>query len=78
MHKEIIRSKQMFTNNKFTMSLLDREVNKFLPPKSQPGISSTAGDRAPEPAKQFYKSQMYTNYRQEEVKLKQIVSDNVS
>ena len=63
MHKEIIMLKQMFTNNNYPMSLLDREVNKFLSSKLQPGNTSSAADRAPEPTKLFYKSQMNSNYK---------------
>ena len=60
------------------MSLLDREVKKFLSSKSQPGSSFSAGDCAPKPTKLFYKGQMNSNDKQEHVKIKKTFSDGVS
>ena len=57
-NKEATRLKQMLTNKKFSMSIIDEELNKLATTK----VEGTTAAIPSEPIKLFYCSQMSGNY----------------
>ena len=70
-HEEIIRIKQLLTNNNFPMKTIDNEVNKFLDKIFRPQ-EPTATNKI-----EFFQGQMYSNYKVEEKQLQTIIDKNV-
>ena len=57
------------------MALVYREVNLFLASKVETANDST--EQSVSPIKLYYKIQMNVNYKQDETKIRKIISDNV-
>ena len=76
LHLEINRLKQLFTNNNFPMKLIDKEVDKFLSKKLCPNPPTTPAT-SPEPIALYYRNQMTSTYKQEELNLKRLIETHV-
>ena len=73
-HVEVVRIKQLLTNNSFPMAIIDKEVKKFLDKQ----LSNVAANENTQSNIDFYyRSQMVSSYKVEEDKLKKLIEENV-
>ena len=72
-HCEVLRVKQLLTNNNFPMSVIDKSINKFLNKIMNNNNSVTNVNSI----KFYFHNQMSANYKQDESQLKSIISKNI-
>lgn len=72
LHHEIDRIKQLLSNNNFPMKSIEDEIQKFLNKKLDNNKYVINNNN---PVKLYFKNQMTSQYKQDEHRLKQIISD---
>jgi len=72
-HQEVLRIKQLLTNNNFPMRVIDDTVNEFLNKVLKPG--DFVSDK--QEISIYYENQMSSNYKLEEKRIRTIIADNV-
>jgi len=72
-HLEVERIKQLLTNNNFPMHIIDDSIDKFL----NKAMQCPSNDQQEQNINLFYESQMTSQYRSEEKRIKSIISDNI-
>ena len=70
-HSEIDRIKQLLTNSKFPMKLIEDTIKKFLDAKLN--HQQRQNDETSNSVKLFYQSQMTSSYKMEEQQFKKII-----
>ena len=70
-HKEVIRLKQLLTNNNFQFAIIEIEINKFL---SKRYVDRPINNNK-NVTKLFYRNQMNTQHKQDENNLNKIIDD---
>lgn len=73
-HQEMLRIKQLLTNNNYPMKLIDETIRKFLNNKNVQDVSNNTNSKK---IKFYYEGQMSNNYKVEEKQLKNIVAKHV-
>ena len=73
-HQEIIRLKQLFTNNNFPFATIEAAIKKFLDKKRAPHPQENANYNV---TNFFYRSQMNSQYKQDENNLTRIINNNI-
>ena len=76
LHLEIDRLKQLFTNNNFPMKIIDKEISNFLSKRFSPE-NHNSEEPTTDPTKLYYRSQMSSQYKQEEKNLQDIITNNI-
>ena len=74
-HSEVRRLRQLFTNNNFPASLVDKEIQQFLSRKFEPNINM---DQPNNEVFFYYRNQMSSQYKQEERNIRKIVNNHIS
>jgi len=77
-NSEIKRLKQLFTNNNFPMSVIDKEINAFMDKKLNIENNSNTEDTQFIDISFYYRNQMSSQYKQEEKNLRKIIHDNIT
>ena len=72
-HQEVLRIKQLLTNNNFPQALIDKTINSFINNKT---IQANNEDNS-STVKLFYQSQMCSNHKVEENQLHNILNKNL-
>ena len=73
-HEEVERIRQMLVNNNFPVNIVDKTISIFLKKINQ---TNNNNDTTNKDIKIFYRSQMSSNYQQEETKLSNIIQKNI-
>ena len=68
----------MLVNNNFPITVIDETISKFLRKQNQNTDDQTSKDSTKPSINIFYKNQMNSNYKQDELKLKNIIQNNIS
>ena len=72
-HSEAQRLKQMFTNNKYPMHIIETEINNFLNKK----FTNSNEETIKKAHKIFYENQMHSNYKTDEKIIKDIIKSKM-
>ena len=72
---EIQRLKQLFVNNNFPQTIVEKEINSFLNKKLD---NNRAEDTTSTNINLYYRNQMSSQYKQEENNLRKIIDDNIT
>ena len=75
-HLEIQRLKQLFTNNNFPMKIIEEEIAAFLNRKMRP--IQPENENTTNNIKLYYRSQMSSQYKQEESNMKKILKEHIT
>lgn len=74
-HQEIVRIKQLLTDNNYPMQTIDREINRFITSKID---SPLTPDPPPPPdTRLYFEHQMTSNYKNEEKSLHNIIDKHI-
>ena len=73
LHQEFSRLKQLFNNNNFPMHIVEKEISKFLDARQDPTTTSST----PTTVNLYYKNQMSSQHKQEEVNIRKIIDANI-
>ena len=75
-HIEIVRIKQLLTNNNFPMKLIDETINKFIASKFK--VNNNNNSTVKNEIRLYFENQMTSNYKTEEKKLRNLVDQHLS
>ena len=76
-YREVDRLKQLFTDNNYPMKTIDTVINRFIS-RNLNDANANHSELPKDNIRLFYRSQMNSNYKQEERNLKTIIDMNLS